>query len=168
MELKAFVELMQSEWLKATRKEVNQAVLFAQAALETGTGTSIGFTQDKNMFGIKKGSNWQGEIAWRPTWEVVNGKTVRIKAPFRVYKTVASCIENYHDIIHAYSWYRDALPFAQTDSGLFLANIVSEPPSKTFPHGEPGWATDPGYTRKVTALGKQIEALGGPKWLISS
>jgi flagellum-specific peptidoglycan hydrolase FlgJ len=54
---------------KAKGAKVNGAAIVAQAALESAWGES-GLTQTaSNLFGIKAGGHWSGEILELPTWE---------------------------------------------------------------------------------------------------
>lgn len=60
-----------------------QARLHAsQAALESGWGKSA---PGNNMFGIKAGKSWKGEVQNLKTWEEIGGKRVSMVEPFRKY-----------------------------------------------------------------------------------
>src|SRR5471030_1328521 len=76
----------------AVQIPVGREAIIAQAALETGWGrAAIGH----NLFGIKAGADWHGEVQNVPTTEVINGQTIRIVAPFRDYATFAESIADH-------------------------------------------------------------------------
>lgn len=146
---------------------INQAVLTAQALHESAWLTSKLALQANNLFGIKASSFWKGEtilmqgFEWNPKTRKMENQDIL----WRKYSSFAPCIKNYSDIINLNPWYQDALPFVNGPSDQFLANIIAEGPSKNWPKGEPGWATDPDYAKKVKTVATEVQYLGGPKWV---
>lgn len=153
-----FLSDMDGAWQKCQALNINKAVLFAQAALESDWGRSGLFKKAFNIFGIKTGTGWKGKTIDLPTmeWSKAKGwyKTV---AKWRAYPTLADCITDYNRIINTLSWYKDAVPFAKDSPSEFLKRILPE-------KNQPGWATDPKYFEKVANTGKEIEKLIGLKW----
>jgi len=154
---KAFIDRMREavKWAKIRGAEFNEAVVFAQAALESNWGLSLLARAYNNLFGIKAGS-WKGKTITLPTIEYVKGQPVPAQAKFRWYDSWQLCIVDYAEIIRTRWWYREALKYLD-NADKFLDCLLSKP-------GKPGWATDPSYFTKVKNVGKVIERLGGPKW----
>jgi flagellum-specific peptidoglycan hydrolase FlgJ len=161
-----FLQRMEQAWQEAVASgaNVNKAVLFAQAAHESDWGNSGLALKANNLFGIKASSYWKGETIVLTGYEEVNGGNQYSPMKWRKYLNYAHCIKNYSDIINLNSWYQDALPFTQGPADMFLKNIIAEGPSKHWPKGEPGWASDSRYAEKVKSVGMMIERYGGPKW----
>lgn len=161
----SFLEKMEQAWQEAVIAgiNVNKAVCFAQAALESNWGSSALCQKANNLFGIKATQSWKGETVCLTGYEEVKGKNQYSKMLWRKYPSWAACIINYSIIINANEFYRDALIYIDNAEG-FIRNIVAEGPSKAWPGGEPGWATDSRYVEKVKSVGLMIERYGGPKW----
>ncbi len=132
--------------VRAKGRRINPAVCAAQAALETGYGTSGLCLRANNVFGIKARSTWAGKRIRMPTreWSRADG-WVKIMADFRAYDSVERSIEDYANVIERCSWYRDAAANAD-EWEEFLRGIMP------IPGKEPGWATDPMYFEKVKAI----------------
>jgi flagellum-specific peptidoglycan hydrolase FlgJ len=162
----SFLAKLEQAWQAAVASgvNVNKAVLFAQAAHESNWGNSGLAIKANNLFGIKASSYWKGEVIILTGYEEINGVNKYSPMKWRKYPDYAACIKNYSDIINLNSWYQDALPFVNGPSDEFLKNIIAEGPSKHWPKGEPGWATDSRYAEKVGSAGKMIERYGGPTW----
>src|SRR5690606_1028210 len=107
------------------------------AALESAWGKSTLAVQAHNLFGIK-GSGPAGFIEL-PTWEVVNGKRVEIRAKFRRYNNVAECLADRSAILTSLSRYKPVLA-ARTrhEQARALQDC--------------GWATDPTYAGKLMGI----------------
>ncbi len=151
------------EIAKAKGALVNAAAIAAQAALESAWGES-GLTQTaNNLFGIKSGPSWPGEVLELPTWEYSRtAGWYRTVARWRKYPSWNECIVDYARIIASLSWFRDALPHADPPEGdgdaeAWIHALLPRP-------GEPGWATDPNYMAKVQEVGKQLAAASGREW----
>lgn len=77
------------------------SVTIAQALVESGWGKSQLSATYNNYFGIKKGSGWDGPTVTMSTREVINGKTVTVKAKFRVYDSPLESLKNHSKILSA-------------------------------------------------------------------
>jgi flagellum-specific peptidoglycan hydrolase FlgJ len=166
-----FIKKLELTFQEAQKRgaNINKAVCFAQAAHESNWGNSTGAIKGNNLFGIKATKSWKGRVINLKGFEEVAGKNQYSPINWRAYDSWTDCIYNYSQIINLTSWYKDALPYItddpnRCDADLFLKNIIAEPPSAMFPHGEPGWATDSKYFDKVKRIGKEIESIGGLKW----
>jgi flagellum-specific peptidoglycan hydrolase FlgJ len=154
-----FVMRMMSACAKAKNQGVkfNEAVVCAQAALESNWGRSGLCVRANNLFGIKAGRSWRGKTLDLPTkeWSKSRG-WYRTTSHWCSWSDWSDCIVYYSEMLHRLSWFRDALGHLY-DSDAFLEALLPE-------IGQPGWATDPRYASKVRAVGARIERLGGPKW----
>lgn len=121
---------------------VPAAVTIAQAILESGWGKTRLATEGRNLFGIKAGAGWAGDVTMLPTSEYLNGKWVTVNAAFRKYADVADSIRDHAEFLRSRKWYDDAFNTATPDD--FVRALVNP--------GEPAYATDPAYASKVIAL----------------
>jgi peptidoglycan hydrolase FlgJ len=137
--------------------------LIAQAALETGWGRSLPHdglgNSSNNLFGIKAGS-WEGPSVSAATTEVSGGEAGRTIAPFRAYADAAQSFQDYVSILR--------------DNPRYAAALNTGSDARAFATGlqRGGYATDPDYARKVTAVARDVAgslaaALGGPASLKS-
>lgn len=158
-----FIERMGKACNTARQKGAlfNDAVVTAQAALESSWGNSGLCIKACNLFGIKAGPSWQGATLELPTreWSKQRGWYSTV-ARWRKYPSWNECIVDYSRIIHSLSWYRGCTT-ALDDADAYLQALLPAP-------GKPGWATDPNYARKVRDVAREIKRLGGPKWEGSS
>jgi flagellar protein FlgJ len=119
-------------------------VLVAQSALETGWGrkvtTGAGGGSSFNLFNIKAGQSWSGEIAQVSTLEFDKGVAAMEKAAFRVYDSLADAFADYVDLLKSSPRYQKALEVA-ADSKQFLQELQRA-----------GYATDPGYAEKILGI----------------
>lgn len=122
--------------------------LIAQAALETGWGKSLGKgdTDSKggiagnNLFGIKAGKGWKGDVNHTMTREVLNGKEVRMKEPFRAYESPLESFMDFAKLIKESPKYKNVV-----ESGANAAKYATELKSG-------GYATDPNYVDKLMGI----------------
>ena len=116
----------------------------AQAALESRYGESELAKRGNNLFGIKAGASWGGPVLRLRTREFDPDHGWReVVVRWRAYSDWAACFEDYGRIIARLPWYADAVRAAQRGDPLgYLRGLLPR-------LGEPGWATDPGYERKV-------------------
>ena len=123
---------------------VDPAVLVAQAALESGWGRSTpqrsDGTNSYNLFGIKADSRWQGDRTVVSTLEYEDGVAVRRRDPFRVYGSFDESFADYARFIRSNPRYQEALSHGANPQA-FLSGLQ-----------QAGYATDPAYARKVTAV----------------
>jgi len=144
-------------WSHIKGAKFNDAVVFAQSALESRWGQSTLSSKYNNLFGIKAGSSWKGEIIELPTSEYSPTKGWYITtAKWRKYPSWQECLLDYYNIINSLWWYKDALKHLD-NADEFLKALLPAP-------GKPGWATDPDYFNKVKNIGKQIEQAGYIIW----
>ena len=120
---------------------VSPHLLVAQAALETGWGKRELRTADGsnsyNLFNIKAGKSWQGEVATSETTEYVNGKPLRETAQFRAYNSYAESFADYARLIKNSPRYAGAVAQGGNAEG-FARGLQSG-----------GYATDPMYADKI-------------------
>ena len=117
--------------------------LIAQAALETGWGRSEP-GDSNNLFGIKAGANWNGASVQANTEEFAGGVASRVDANFRAYETRQESVEDYVQLIRDNPRYAGAL---NTGSDVqAFANALQRG----------GYATDPDYARKLSAVAAEV------------
>ncbi len=124
----------------AARLGLDEAVLLAQSALETGWGAKItgGIEgSSRNLFNIKAGADWPGPKVTVPTLEYRDGVAVRERHSFRVYESFADSFDDFVDFLSSRPRYRQALDSAASPEG-FLRGLQ-----------EAGYATDPNYADKI-------------------
>lgn len=140
---------------EAVRKgaPINAAIAAAQAALESAYGNSQLCKVANNLFGIKAGKSWKGEVVEFGTSEFDPDRGMyKTRAVFRKYDSWAHCFEDYGKIIGRLSWYKDAVA-AKDDPVGFILGLAAKPGK------EPGWATDPRYTEKVLSVAKRFNLI---------
>ena len=154
-----FVEQMLPHATAAARElGVDARAIVAQAALETGWGTSQPADAgggSHNFFGIKAGAGWQGASVASDTTEFVAGEAGTERARFRAYGSVAENVADYVRVIRDNPRYADALGTG-ADVRAF-ANALQRG----------GYATDPEYANKLVATfekiaGRQTAAAAAP------
>ena len=125
--------------------------LLAQAALETGWGKSVPCRPDGtcsyNLFGIKAGSSWSGASVNVPTLEFEDGVAVRKVDRFRAYDSPADSFRDYARLIRGSQRYEDALNTGSNVAGFATALQ------------DGGYATDPNYARKITAVAREVKSV---------
>lgn len=125
---------------KKRTKWVLPSVCIAQAALETGWGTSTLMTKANAYFGIKAGSGWTGKVYNAKTQECYDGRTyVTITDCFRAYGSVAASVADYYDLICNNARYAGAVN--QKDAKTAITAIKNG-----------GYATSPTYIENVMAI----------------
>lgn len=122
---------------------VDPRAIVAQAALETGWGRSTissnGQTAN-NYFGIKATGGWRGASIATNTQEFANGGFHTERAAFRAYDGVAQSFDDYAALLKRAPRYAQALN-AGDDIRGFAQSLQRA-----------GYATDPGYARKIEAI----------------
>lgn len=128
----------------AQRLGVAPEVLIAQAAHETAWGKSVPRFADgrssHNLFGIKSSRGWEGERVVNSTFEFVGGVAIRQRDGFRAYPSYADSFNDYVKFLQVNPRYREALSLVN-DGAAYLRALQRA-----------GYATDPGYARKIQAL----------------
>ena len=147
----------------AQQMDIDTVFIVSQAALESGWGKSaIG----NNLFGITKGSTWNGAVQLVTTTEIFKTNTVSFKAPekvlsitpiqggyrykvkrlFRDYDSVYECLKD-HSAILQKPQFADAWKYRH-DRIEFVKRIVDNVGSK--------YATDPNYVTTMNAMFKTV------------
>jgi flagellar protein FlgJ len=150
-----FIELMQPHAEAAARElGVDPRSVIAQAALETGWGTSRpadASGNSNNFFGIKAGASWRGDRVSSDTTEYVNGEAGSERAQFRAYGSVAENVGDYVRLVRDNPRYASALNTGD-DVRAFATALQRG-----------GYATDPAYADKVVSVAAQVDRLSaGP------
>ena len=122
---------------------IDPRIVIAQAALETGWGTSV---KGNNLFGIKSHGK-EGGLMVR-THEVVDGKRIKVRDSFRQYDNYDESIADYGNFLQQNKRYKPMLQAATLREQVEAL-------------GKSGYATDPKYADKVIAIAKskRLEAL---------
>ncbi len=117
-----------------------EAVL-AQAALETGWGRHVMASPDGtssyNLFGIKVGEEWTGEVVAQRTLEYDGDVPQQEFARFRAYANVATTFDDYSQLLRDNPRYSN-VGGQQDDIRAFGEALQAS-----------GYATDPNYARKI-------------------
>ncbi|MBI4494517.1 MAG: glycoside hydrolase family 73 protein [Chloroflexi bacterium] len=130
----AAIESMQSTGVPAS-------VTLAQAALESAWGASRLARQANNFFGIKgSGKPGSAGVVWMNTWEVLQGRSITVRAPFRAYYSVAESFTD-HGRLFIENWRYARAMAVSADPKAFAREIARA-----------GYATDPSYAQKLTQL----------------
>lgn len=147
----AFVdELLPHAQAAARELGVDARVIVAQAALETGWGTSqpadASHGSSHNLFGIKAGASWQGAHVNSATTEFVDGSARAEQARFRAYESVAESVTDYVRLLR--------------DNPRYAAALGTGPDVRAFADAlqRGGYATDPEYANKLVAIAEGLSA----------
>jgi flagellar protein FlgJ len=129
---------------------VSPRSLMAQAALETGWGRSMqreGAGMNFNLFGIKASGSWAGRVQDQSTVEYVNGMPQRQVERFRAYDSIEASFADHARLLSRSPRYADAVGTGN-DTVAY---------AQALQRG--GYATDPAYARKLTAVAETIDRL---------
>ncbi len=140
-----FVEqLMPAAREAAGKLGLTPMALLAQAALETGWGKHMMRFGDgssaNNLFGIKADRRWDGEQLRVGTLEYEQGVAVRKKEGFRAYESFRDSFNDYVEFLRSNPRYEQALKNTD-DPKRYFAELQKA-----------GYATDPRYAEKITAV----------------
>lgn len=118
--------------------------LIGQAALESGWGKRQILAADgknsHNLFGIKAGGGWTGEVVEATTTEYRNGTPQKKSELFRAYSSYAESFRDYAKLLQNSPRYKSVLQQGQDAAGFAQALQGS------------GYATDPLYADKLTRV----------------
>jgi flagellar protein FlgJ len=118
--------------------------LIAQAALETNWGTRVprdtSGRSSNNLFGMKTGTQWTGASVAAGTQEYQDGTPVSTTGQFRAYESREQSFQDYVSLLRGNPRYAAAL-----NTGSNVQAFAS-----ALQHG--GYATDPEYASKITAI----------------
>lgn len=142
----------------AQKLGVDPEVVVAHAALETGWGRSVPTGADGrpsfNLFGIKAGARWDGETSLAATHEFAGGRMQATLASFRAYESPDHSVQDYAGFLQSSPRYSAALNTG-SDVGAFARALQ-----------QGGYATDPDYVSKLTAVAARLKSRFG--WPISA
>ena len=153
---------------KKANTEIDPSFVTAQAMLETGWGKKIIGTA--NLFGITKGSQWDGKIVMVKTHEYYNTPKFKPTPPdklvsvckvagkqrwyytmmraFKDFDTIEDCLRE-HLRLFRKSGYKDAWPYRK-DPFEFAKRICDGVGCK--------YATDPAYLNIITSIIKTVKS----------
>lgn len=118
--------------------------LLGQAALESGWGKRAIRGQDGqdslNLFGIKAGAKWGGEVATAATTEYVNGVSQARREGFRAYASYAESFRDYAALLKSSPRYQ----------GVLGQDVNAEGFARAMQQA--GYATDPMYASKLARV----------------
>jgi flagellar protein FlgJ len=124
--------------------------LIAQAALETNWGTRVPRDSQgrstNNLFGVKAGSQWNGASVAAGTQEYQNGAAVSTTGQFRAYDSREQSFQDYVTLLRSNPRYSAAL---NTGSNVHAFASALQ---------RSGYATDPDYASKVTAIAASVDS----------
>ncbi len=146
----AFIEYIRPHaQAAAERLGVAPEGLVAQAALETGWGRHMLHDEQGrpsfNLFNIKAGSDWQGPTVDVKTLEYEAGSPYHQQARFRMYVSPQAAFDDYVALLSNNPRYAQALEVG--DDPLAFARELQAA----------GYATDPAYAEKLTAIMNRFE-----------
>lgn len=135
----------------AAQLGVSPRNLIAQAALETGWGRHLPRGADGrisfNLFGIKATGGWRGASVASATTEVLQGRAQRMVERFRAYSSVEESVADHARLIGRSRRYQ-AVRGTGDDAMAFGTALQRG-----------GYATDPGYARKIVAVADSVGRL---------
>jgi len=139
-----FAEQLWPHAVEASRSTgIAPQFVLAHAALESGWGkqqiTRADGSASHNLFGIKAGRSWQGEVVEVPTTEYVDGKAVKVVEKFRAYPSYAEAFRDYANLMRNNPRYSEVIG---SQSGTEFARRVQQA----------GYATDPMYAEKLAGI----------------
>lgn len=149
-EQRAFLKSI-APWVQGAAKRLGVAaeIIAAQAALESGWGQRTLRREDgaetHNLFGLKAGGGWSGDVALATTTEYVDGVALRKVERFRSYPNLASAIDDFTRLLLNSPRYRSALNTG-SDARAYALGLVRG-----------GYATDPSYADKLVQIASRLQ-----------
>jgi len=142
--IRAFVDRMSAAAQAASASSgVPAKLILSQAALESGWGQREILRPDgsttHNLFGIKAGGDWQGEVVNVTTTEFENGVPRKVRQPFRAYPSYADSFADYARLIGNSDRY----------GAVTTARSAEEAAHRIQASG---YATDPEYADKLISI----------------
>ncbi|CDG82550.1 glycoside hydrolase family 73 protein [Janthinobacterium agaricidamnosum] len=132
------------------RLGVAPEIVAAHAALESGWGQRPlrqGGQDSNNLFGVKAGKQWSGDVTSALTTEYEGGAALKKTERFRSYPDQASAFRDYAQVLLDNPRYKAALG-AGSDAGAFAQGLARG-----------GYATDPAYADKLARLARLASRL---------
>ncbi len=131
---------------------VPATLMLGQAALESGWGQHEIRMPDgsnsHNLFGIKAGSSWNGNIAEIVTTEYRQGIPEKQKDQFRAYGSYIEAFRDYANLLSNNPRYSQVLAEGRAT------------PDTAYALQQAGYATDPQYAEKLIRIFRTINELG--------
>lgn len=118
-------------------------LILAQAAHETGWGKKV-LPGTNNIFNIKAGPKWEGETKTFNVWERVDGKTIWVDQPFRVYETLDDAMADRVRFLRENPRYAKA--------GLFDEGTIGDLAKEAAALQKAGYATDESYAELLVEV----------------
>jgi flagellar protein FlgJ len=153
-EQQAFLEKI-APWAREAADKLGVApeLVSAHAALESGWGqrpikTAAG-ADSHNLFGVKAGASWQGDVSEAATTEYVGGAALATRARFRAYPDQASAFRDYANMLATNPRFRGALG-AGDNAQAFAQGLARG-----------GYATDPAYADKLARVAGKLKGISG-------
>jgi flagellar protein FlgJ len=142
---KAFIDKMWPHAVQAAKATGLPAhFIIGQAALESGWGTrqikDADGTNSHNLFGIKAGRSWDGDVAAIRTTEYIKGVKQKVVDKFRSYASYGEAFMDYANMLKSNPRYSQVLE-AGNDPHAFAKGLQKA-----------GYATDPAYASKLTRI----------------
>ena len=145
----AYVGQLAKEEMRRTG--ILASVSIAQAILESSWGQSELSLNANNLFGMKAslsgnnwGSEWEGDIYTKSSYEYIDGTTTQVVSDFRLYKSPMDSIKDHTNYLAG----------AKNGNSLRYEGLAGETDYKTafqiIKNG--GYATDPEYVSKLSAI----------------
>jgi flagellar protein FlgJ len=128
----------------AKRLGVAPELVAAHAALESGWGQHPLGTSN-NLFGIKAGGQWQGQVTSAATTEYEQGLALKKVERFRSYPSQAAAFHDYASTLIGNPRYQQALNTG-SDARAFASGLARG-----------GYATDPAYADKLSKLAGKLQ-----------
>lgn len=142
--IRTFVDRMAVAAESAARQSgVPAKLILSQAALESGWGQREILRSDgsgsHNLFGIKAGGSWRGEVVHVMTTEYVDGQPRKLSQPFRAYDSYADSFRDYAKLISQSDRYSDVMKARSAEDAARKVQAA-------------GYATDPSYADKLISI----------------
>ncbi|WP_102274112.1 glucosaminidase domain-containing protein [Cytobacillus massiliigabonensis] len=141
----SFIDRISPHAVKYMKSEgILASLTIAQAILESDSGISELAVEANNLFGIKAGPSWSGQVYELKTKEFEDGKWIEVLALFCHFTSIEECIEYRSSVFLKRSRY---IP-------LWGINDYKEASRVIY---ECGYATDPSYPQKLIDVIEKYE-----------
>ncbi|WP_322994688.1 flagellar assembly peptidoglycan hydrolase FlgJ [Castellaniella sp.] len=142
--IRSFVDQMAVAADVASRDSgVPAKLILSQAALESGWGQREILHPDgrssHNLFGIKAGGSWRGDVVQVMTTEYVDGQPRKMLQPFRAYDSYADSFADYAKLLGRNERYSEVLTARSAEDAARKVQAA-------------GYATDPSYADKLISI----------------
>jgi flagellum-specific peptidoglycan hydrolase FlgJ len=125
--------------ISAAKTKIPASFTVAEAALESGWGTSALATGGFNLFGVKADRAWKGMTLTLRTREYIHRQWVMVPALWRKYPDWRGCMDDHAAFLLDNPRYKAA--FDHKDGEEFARAVAAA-----------GYATDPDYANKLCAV----------------